>query len=62
MIALVRRTDRRCWARCGEVCGTRIFHQVYSYEENGERKLALMCPRCSSLTLLDVLFREAIHD
>jgi len=62
VIALIRRTDRRVWSKCGEVCKTRIFHQVYVYEENGEKKLALMCPRCSSMTTLDVPFKEAIHD
>lgn len=58
MIALIRRTDRRVWAKCGEVCRTRIFHQVFVYEENGEKKLALQCPRCSSMTTLDVPFKE----
>ena len=62
MVTIVLKTERRCWARCGQVCHTRIFHQVYVYEEAGEKKLALMCPRCASLTLLDVPFKEAIHD
>lgn len=61
MTTLIRKVERRVWARCGEVCGTNIFHQVFVYEEGGVKKFAIQCPRCSSMTLLDVPFTEAFH-
>ena len=62
MIALIVRTDKLVWARCGEICKTRIYHQVYTYLENGERKLAVFCPRCLSLTTTDVPYKEVPNE
>lgn len=56
MIAVIRETMRKTWARCGEVCGTRMFHTVMAYEEDGQKKMALRCPRCNTVTLLDIPF------